>query len=89
MSAIAFFFQQDGLELPPQIGFDIETDDTKAPPPQASFFSDQAGIGIAKDFLGAFYAIYDSDNRQPLENAYHDQAMFSLTASYNSNPTYR
>lgn len=84
-----FFLCQDGLELPPQIGFDIETEDTKAPAPQASFFSDPAGIDIVKEFLQAFYAIYDSDDRQPLENAYHDQAMFSLTASYSTNPTYR
>lgn len=84
-----FYPNQDGLELPPQIGFDIETEDMKAPSAQATFSADPKGLEIAKQFLQAFYAIYDSTDRQPLENAYHDQAMFSLTAAYSPNPAYK
>lgn len=34
-------------------------------------------------FLKEYYTLYDSDNRQPLIDAYHEHAVFSLTANYN------
>lgn len=41
-----------------------------------------AGADIVRQFLEQYFILFDSDNRQPLLDAYHEQAMFSLTASY-------
>lgn len=71
----------DGIDLPKQIGFDIE-DEKRLPPAKASFLCNSAGADIVRQFLEQYFIIYDSDNRQPLLNAYHEQAMFSLTTAY-------
>lgn len=72
--------------MPPQIGFDIEEEEsTKVPAPKASFLSDQNGADIVRQFLEQYYIVYDSDNRQPLLNAYHDQARFSLSCTFTAN----
>lgn len=67
--------------MPPQIGFDIDDECVELPPPQYTFFVDEAACDKAKRFLIEFFTIYDSGNRQPLEMAYHDQALFSLTTN--------
>lgn len=79
---------QDGVDLPPQIGFDIEEEDS-LPTPKASFMSDQNGADIVRQFLEQYYIIYDSDSRQPLLAAYHEQATFSMTCTYSTNPAYK
>ena len=33
-------------------------------------------------FLQQFFKVYDSDNREPLAHAYHEQAMMSMSASF-------
>uniref|UniRef100_A0A336LAD5 CSON002539 protein n=1 Tax=Culicoides sonorensis TaxID=179676 RepID=A0A336LAD5_CULSO len=71
----------DGIELPKQIGFDIE-DEKRLTPAKASFLCNSAGADIVRQFLEQYFIIYDSDNRQPLLNAYHEHAMFSLTTAY-------
>lgn len=71
----------DGLELPKQIGFDIE-DEKRLPPAKASFLCNSAGADIVRQFLEQYFIIYDSADRQPLLNAYHEHAMFSLTTAY-------
>lgn len=53
------------------------------PTPKASFLCDPAGAEIVRKFLEQYFVIYDSDNRQPLLDAYHEHAMLSLTATYN------
>lgn len=70
----------DNMDLPPPIGFDVEDgDDCKLPPAKASFLCDTAGADIVRQFLEQYFIIYDSDNRQPLLEAYHEHAMISLT----------
>lgn len=69
---------QDGQDLPPLIGFDLE-EGVKLPVPKASFLCDAAGADIVRQFLEQYFIIFDSESRQPLLDAYHEQAMFSLT----------
>ncbi|XP_043283476.1 nuclear RNA export factor 1 [Venturia canescens] len=77
----------DGQELPRPIGFDVENEGTKLPPTQRMFVANAKAQEIASQFLQQYFLIFDSDNRQPLLDAYHEQASFSLTLSqsYNSN----
>lgn len=60
------------------------SDESALPPPKASFLCNLAGADIVRQFLGQYFTIFDSDSRQPLLNAYHEQAMFSMTAAYSS-----
>lgn len=69
----------DNIDLPPPIGFDVPEDDHKLPSAKASFLCDTAGAGIVRQFLEQYFIIYDSDNRQPLLEAYHEHAMISMT----------
>ncbi|XP_065082338.1 nuclear RNA export factor 1 isoform X1 [Ochlerotatus camptorhynchus] len=69
----------DNIDLPPPIGFDLPEDDHKLPSAKASFLCDTAGAGIVRQFLEQYFIIYDSDNRQPLLEAYHEHAMISMT----------
>lgn len=72
---------KDGNDLPPQIGFDI-ADEGSLPPSAASFLCNSEGQTIVRQFLEQYFALYDKESRQPLLDAYHEQALFSLTASY-------
>lgn len=69
----------DNMDLPPPIGFDVPEDDHKLPTAKASFLCDTAGASIVRQFLEQYFMIYDSDNRQPLLEAYHEHAMISMT----------
>lgn len=81
---------QDEKDLPPQIGFDVDVEEaSKLPPAKASFFVNDAGIDIVRQFLQQYYMIYDSENRQPLLDAYHENATFSLSCTYHPNPDHR
>lgn len=76
--------------LPPQIGFDVgPEDENKIPQAKASFLCDVNGQDIVRQFLEQYFIIYDSADRQPLIQAYHEHALFSMTASYNPNPVYK
>ncbi|CAH0755150.1 unnamed protein product [Diatraea saccharalis] len=74
----------DGVELPPAIGFDV-SEDVALPPRQQSFLVDPAGQDLVREFLTQYFAIYDSDSRQPLLEAYHEHATMSMAANYLSN----
>ncbi|XP_068628655.1 nuclear RNA export factor 1 [Battus philenor] len=74
----------DGADLPPAIGFDV-SEDVTLPPSQQSFLIDPAGQDLVREFLTQYFAIFDSDSRQPLLEAYHESATMSLAASYLSN----
>jgi nuclear RNA export factor len=60
--------------------------DIKLPTAKASFLCGPSGAEIVRQFLEQYFIIYDSDNRQPLLDAYHEHAMFSLTANYAQHP---
>lgn len=72
-------FFQDDITLPPPIGFDVPDEVAKLPSAKASFLCDVSGADIVRQFLEQYFIIYDSDNRQPLLEAYHEHAMISMT----------
>ncbi|KAJ0176221.1 hypothetical protein K1T71_008395 [Dendrolimus kikuchii] len=74
----------DGVDLPPAIGFDV-VEDVTLPPRLQSFLVDQAGQDLVREFLTQYYAIYDSESRQPLLEAYHEHATMSMAANYLTN----
>lgn len=67
--------------MPPPIGFDVD-EGTHIPPSQQTFLCNQESQGIVRQFLEQYFLIFDSDNRQPLLQAYHEQASFSMTSCY-------
>ncbi|KAF4105084.1 nuclear RNA export factor 1 isoform X2 [Onychostoma macrolepis] len=68
----------DGHVLPPPICFDVETL-TNIPPCKGSHFASNEIQGLIQRFLQHYYCVYDSGDRQPLLEAYHDDACFSLS----------
>ncbi|XP_046383799.1 nuclear RNA export factor 1-like [Ischnura elegans] len=73
----------DGMDLPPQISFDV-TDEINMPTSKGSFISNPEGQPLVRQFLEQYYSLFDAENRQPLLDAYHQNAMFSLSAAYPS-----
>ncbi|QQP37237.1 Nuclear RNA export factor 1like, partial [Caligus rogercresseyi] len=76
----------DGNELPRLITFDdddVNSSVSVSVPPSIPKMvcNDQAGA-IVLQFLEQFIKVYDSDNRQGLMDAYHEDAMMSISASY-------
>ncbi|XP_067011761.2 nuclear RNA export factor 1 [Anabrus simplex] len=71
----------DGADLPPPIGFDVP-DERSLPSAKGSFMCAQEGQLVVRQFLEQYYLIYDADNRQPLLDAYHNDAVFSMAATY-------
>jgi nuclear RNA export factor len=71
----------------PSIGFDISEDDHKLPVWKQAYICNENGQELVATFLKQYFAIYDSDNRQSLLEAYHDNAMFSITATSNQHYT--
>ncbi|XP_077996506.1 nuclear RNA export factor 1-like isoform X2 [Glandiceps talaboti] len=69
----------DGHELPPMIGFDLDSPNNKLPETKGSFFVNETLQTLILKFLEQYYAVYDSGNRQKLLDAYHEKACFSLT----------
>uniref|UniRef100_A0A8C7ZLB7 Nuclear RNA export factor 1a n=1 Tax=Oryzias sinensis TaxID=183150 RepID=A0A8C7ZLB7_9TELE len=70
----AAYIRLDGQDLPPPIGFDVETP-TAIPPCKVSSLT---------KLCSRYYSIYDSGNRQPLLDAYHDGASLSITTPYST-----
>lgn len=64
--------------MEPQILFDVH-DTSTLPKSQASFLCDASGADIIRQFLEQYFMIFDSENRQPLLDAYHEQAMMSIS----------
>ncbi|XP_078314032.1 nuclear RNA export factor 1-like isoform X2 [Crassostrea virginica] len=77
----------DGQTLPPPITFDLETS-SELPAVKGSFFISDSIQSSTVNFLKAFFTLYDSDNRQPLMEAYNEEALFSLSVSKNPNIEY-
>ena len=59
------------------------------PPSQGSYFVNSEVQDLVVKFLKEYYTIYDSDNRQPLIDAYHENALFSLSAAPNPITEYK
>ncbi|KRT79098.1 hypothetical protein AMK59_7798 [Oryctes borbonicus] len=71
----------DGTDLPPPISFDI-SEEVHMPQSQQTFLCSADGQGIVRQFLEQYFQIMDSDNRQPLASAYHENALLSMTMCY-------
>ncbi|KAG9437753.1 nuclear RNA export factor 1 [Apis mellifera carnica] len=72
----------DGMELPKPILFDVADEGNKMPPSQRMFVANAKAQEIASQFLQQYFLIFDSENRQPLLDAYVEHACFSMTMSY-------
>ncbi|RXN29188.1 nuclear RNA export factor 1-like isoform X2 [Labeo rohita] len=77
---------QDGHVLPPPICFEVETR-TNIPPCKGSRFVSDEIQGLIQRFLQHYYCVYDSGDRQPLLEAYHDGACFSLSLPSINHPS--
>lgn len=56
-----------------------ENNITTVPPAKASFFCQIEGTDIVRQFLEQYFLILDSSNRAPLADAYHTDALLSVT----------
>lgn len=72
----------DGKDLPPPIGFDISAEDHKLPTSLQTFLCNNEGGVIVRQFLQQYFELFDSENRQMLMQAYHQDALFSLTCHH-------
>lgn len=57
-------------------------DEHHIPETRQTFLCNNEGGGIVRQFLEQYFLIYDSDNRGPLLDAYHEEASFSHTSAY-------
>ncbi|GFO03902.1 nuclear RNA export factor 1 [Plakobranchus ocellatus] len=67
----------DGIELPPPITFDLDTE-LELPQSQGSHFINDDIKNLVVAFIKDYYAIYDTDRRRDLMPAYHENAQFSM-----------
>lgn len=51
---------------------------------QGSYFVNPEIQDLVVKFLKEYYTLYDSDSRQPLIEAYHENALFSLNVGSTS-----
>lgn len=68
----------DGEALPAAIGFDVGDEKTTIPASMPSCIPDLTQ-SLVHGFLKAYYDLFDSESRQQLVAAYHDQASYSLS----------
>jgi nuclear RNA export factor len=70
------------------ISFDVDSQPKALPAWKKLFFSDPSGQSIVDQLIQEYFAMYDSDDRQQLVQAYHKEAVFSLSATDNQHATY-
>lgn len=73
----------DDKELPAKISFEDEDEEKTSGELPASIpkmVKNEGAAGLVLTFLEQFFKLYDSDSRQPLLEAYHENAMFSMSA---------
>lgn len=76
----------DGMDLPKPILFDVVDEGNKMPPFQRMFVANAKAQQVASQFLQQYFLIFDSENREPLLDAYVEHACFSMTVFYPHNP---
>lgn len=69
----------DNKEFHPEMSFD-SSKSVALPTPKATFLVNAATEDIIRQFLLQYFFIYDSESRQPLFDAYDQQAIMSLSA---------
>jgi hypothetical protein len=72
---------QDGQDLAPSISFDV-SEPSKMPDVRGSCYCNEEAKKVILRFWELYVSIYDTDNRQPLLEAYHDLASMSMMCSY-------
>ena len=72
----------DGKELAAIISFEDDEDKSSTDLPQSisKYVKNADAEGIVLTFLQEYFKVYDSDKRQSLLDAYHENAMFSMSA---------
>ncbi|KAI0983560.1 hypothetical protein GJ496_007293 [Pomphorhynchus laevis] len=76
----------NGVELPPLIGFAVDDEPLTLPESLYHFIPADLKDGITH-FIKLYFEMFDSNNRQSLINAYHENAVLSL--SINSQRAFR
>ncbi|KAL7302375.1 hypothetical protein TKK_0005034 [Trichogramma kaykai] len=79
----------DGVQLPPPILFDVDDQKLKYPPTNQVFVVNEQAKEIAKQFLELYFKVFDSGNRSPLLDAYHENALYSMTSNISQGPNYK
>jgi nuclear RNA export factor len=72
---------KDGADISQQMLFDV-VEDNELPVSKKSCFCADEGISMVYQFLEQYYNLYDSDTREALTIAYHNDALFSITSTY-------
>lgn len=80
-----YIIRKDDTELPRPIVFDVIDEAAKVPPSQRMFVADVKAQEIASQFLQQYFTIFDSENRQPLLDAYDEHACLSMTITTSQN----
>lgn len=70
--------------MPKPIVFDIVEEEVILPQMKIKFVNDPRAEKIAVQFMQQYFTVFDSDSRQPLLDAYHANACFSLTIAPSS-----
>jgi hypothetical protein len=70
----------DDIQLPPPIVFDLE-DNIELPKPQGSFLCHPEARDILRAFLEQYFALFDTESRAGLIDAYHENAQYSLVVT--------
>eukprot|EP00095_Tigriopus_kingsejongensis_P005674 maker-scaffold846_size89341-snap-gene-0.13 protein:Tk05674 transcript:maker-scaffold846_size89341-snap-gene-0.13-mRNA-1 annotation:"hypothetical protein DAPPUDRAFT_302769" len=77
----------DGAPLPKLITFDDEDEATQLPPTIVKQTVAAEAETLVLQFLEQYLRVFDSDNREPLVEAYHADAVMSMNTSYPMNTT--
>jgi len=77
----------DGAELPKMITFDDDDNATSAGlmPSVPKVTCNPAAEGVVLEFLKQYFNLYDGDNREQLMEAYHEDAVMSMSIAYPTN----
>lgn len=73
--------QKDGLDIPPPITFEV-AEPIRMPEIKGSTYCNEQAKAVVLAFWQQFMTVYDSDDRKPLLQAYHENATMSMMASY-------
>ncbi|CAB0041285.1 unnamed protein product [Trichogramma brassicae] len=80
----------DEKPLPAPILFDVDDQKLKYPTNQVFVVNDnEQAKEIAKQFLELYFKVFDSGNRSPLLDAYHENALYSMTSNISQGPNYK
>jgi nuclear RNA export factor len=71
----------DGVDIPAPITFEV-SEPSRMPEVRGSSFCNEEAKKVVLAFWEQYMSLYDSNDRQPLMQAYHETATMSMMASY-------